>query len=45
MSQLKAKGIKPLELDFTCEESIQEAAKSFADRPLDVLVNCGGKLT
>ncbi|KAK3385366.1 hypothetical protein B0H63DRAFT_510199 [Podospora didyma] len=31
-----------MELDFTDEESINDAAKGFADKPLSVLTNCGG---
>ena len=42
MTQLREKGINTLELDYTSEASIEEAAKTFGDRPLDVLVNCAG---
>ncbi|KAJ3485578.1 hypothetical protein NLJ89_g11888 [Agrocybe chaxingu] len=35
-------GIKPLEMDFTDEESIIAASKHFSDQPLDVLINCAG---
>jgi NAD(P)-dependent dehydrogenase (short-subunit alcohol dehydrogenase family) len=42
--QLKALGAKVVELDFTDEQSINQAAKDFGDQPLDILINCAGEL-
>jgi NAD(P)-dependent dehydrogenase (short-subunit alcohol dehydrogenase family) len=40
--QLKSTGAKALELDYTDENSINQAAKDFGDQHLDILVNCAG---
>lgn len=42
VTELLAKGIKTFEVDTTDENSINQAAKDFGDRPLDVLVNVAG---
>jgi NAD(P)-dependent dehydrogenase (short-subunit alcohol dehydrogenase family) len=45
IAQLRARGVKTLELDFTDENTISRAAEGFGDQALDVLVNCGGEQT
>lgn len=42
--KLKATGARILEVDYTDERTIAEAAKQYGSGPLDCLVNCGGML-
>lgn len=43
MPKLKEAGVKTFELDYSREDSIEAAARSFADAPLDILVNNAGE--
>ncbi|KAG8667803.1 hypothetical protein FPOAC2_13002 [Fusarium poae] len=42
ISDLKKTGAKILEIDYLVEETIENAAKAYGDKPLDILINVGG---
>lgn len=42
-TKLKATGARILEVDYTVESTIVEAAKHYGSGPLDCLINCGGQ--
>ncbi len=42
--KLKETGAKILEIDFLDEKTIVAAAKEYGSEPLDMLINCAGKL-
>jgi NAD(P)-dependent dehydrogenase (short-subunit alcohol dehydrogenase family) len=42
VSQLQGAGAQTLEVDLVSEESIVKAAAQFADKKLDILINCAG---
>lgn len=42
VEDLRQTGAKILELDYTKEDTIEQAVEDYGDGPLDVLVNCGG---
>ncbi|OSS52463.1 hypothetical protein B5807_03049 [Epicoccum nigrum] len=45
VKDLKETGVDILELDLLDERSIEKAARDFGDRPLDLLLNLGGKVS
>lgn len=44
LCQLLESGAKTMLLDLGDENSVQDAAKAFGDQPLDLLINCAGKI-
>ncbi|KAF9774437.1 hypothetical protein IL306_007562, partial [Fusarium sp. DS 682] len=44
VAELKETGANIIEIDYLDEDTIEKAAETYGDKPLDILINVGGKL-